>query len=620
MVPSDSKLIDKLPNELFIRIVVLARDARLSRLSKSDDGAQHDGMNWLIQFPGVSTLWRERIVGTPLLWSSIDLSRKKEFILICLARSQNALLTIYLPELTDTLPVDMLDKASCLVSHAARVSNVDIRRPLCEDLSPILAAIITSPLPRLLSLSLAAASQHAVQSIIRHSPAIQNLSLSKYSFDVTGFLGLDCLKTLKLEYTSFQNHHRLSTLLDVLEACKSLQYFSWKGASPFYRRDSDIEHQLQVVLLPHIKVLHFSSGELDVLQLVTHVTLPSMAQLGLGKSGQCDLEEDFMLLPARQESQSPIIEGIRHLLVLHDESDESFTVCADSKCSEFWEAQPWRARTFKCPQADETANGAYTVCISYDFADQLHDEFRFHHALLRLGDCFPPTLHSLAICGVPDQNQVLTETDAWGHILGVFPTVTHIDVIAAESTDLWSFPIALQAPYGPPLPCQGLQELYLRFDANNMFEYMGMMGSTFEEVVTALQMRNNKGCARLRVLTIALEPSDDWVLDPGSSAKLPEHLDNIEESLEALVDVFMVELPVDNNVVDSDEEQESEQEDNGDGDNDDEDGSDEDGSDEEGSDEDGSDEEGSDEDGSDEEGSNEEGSNEEGSNEEEELE
>ena len=76
---------------------------------------------------------------------------------------------------------------------------------------------------------------------------------------------------------------------------------------------------------------------------------------------------------------------------------------------------------------------------------------------------------------------------------------------------------------------------------------------------------------------------DEWVLEAGSSAKMPEHMDDIEEGLTSLVDELIVELPNGTEALlssaasrsafrDSEEELEDEEsEDEGEGDDDDDD-------------------------------------------------
>ena len=573
-----SSPLSRLPNETFVRIASLARDAYSHEKSKR--GAC-GGMKWLVELTGVCVAWREMIIGTPLLWSTLDLSWKNPFLVLCLTRSQTANLSIFIL----AAPGDLLRKVHLLAPHSSRVSNIEVL-PDYGKVPAALAALMAFPLPRLLSLSLTGAPADIVQSMIRHSPSVRSVALSKLTFDWMGFPGLSQLTTLKLAFVTLRGHHTLSTLLDILEACKSLQCFSWKDAPQLCDHDSVDGRN---VSLPHIQAFHFSSGQIDVAKVTAHISLPSTARLSLGISAQLEDGEDMcdfeLVLPAREDVRLPILEDIRYLLVSYDESAESLVICADSKWSSFWEARPWRSRAFRWP-ADPADTPDVAIYLAYDFTEYTHDEFQFHHILCRLGDSFPPTVQTLVVCGSPDQNQwLIDETDAWGHLFRAFPQTTRMDVIATESTDIWSVPLALRSPFGHPLPCTGLQELYLRFNPNDMFGYAGMGTNTFEEVVITLEERAQQGCTRLKSLTFAVEPvdPDEWVLEAGSSAKMPEHMDDIEEGLTSLVDELIVELPNGTEALlssaasrsafrDSEEELEDEEsEDEGEGDDDDDD-------------------------------------------------
>ena len=533
----------RLPNEILIRIARLARDACSQKKSKR--GAC-DGMNWLVKSTGVCVAWREVIIGTPLLWSTLDLSWGKRFLVLCLARSQNANLAIFLL----ATRTDLAEKVTYLAPHRSRVSKIEIL-PDYEKVSSALATLMTSPLPRLLSLSLMGAPQHVVQSIIRRSQNVQTIALcSKLNFDWTEFPRLGQLTTLKLsDFTLNTDHtaHTFSTLFDLLEACKSLQYFSCIGARPFSHPDNSVDGR--IVSLPHIQAFHFSAGQIDVAKVAAHLSLPSTARLSLGISAQLEDDEDMcdfeLVMPALDALRSPIVEDLRYLLVSYDEAAGSLVICAGSKWSPFWDARPWRSRTFKWPKDIEDAPDV-GIYLSYDFAEYTPSEFLFHHVLCQLGNSFPPTVQTLVVCGSPEQNQLLVdETDAWGHLFRAFPETTQIDVIAAETADIWSVPIALSSPFGHPLPCEGLQQLYLRFCPNDEFGYAGMGTDTFGEVVATLETRDQAGYTRLKSLTFAVEPVFlfEWVQEAGSSAKMPEDMAEVEEAITALVDELIVELP-----------------------------------------------------------------------------
>ncbi|KAH9919047.1 uncharacterized protein B0H18DRAFT_658342 [Fomitopsis serialis] len=227
--------VSMLPNETFIEII---------RLASADSDGWCDNTMVLARSMGVCRYWRDLIINTPLLWTRIELSNNTQYIRQFLARSGSASITLSCPYLRRTR-LSVL--APLLEPHYARVARTDFRFFDDED-AATLPAMLSSFLPCLASISLRLYSfitlrqRYCMRLESRHLPSLRSLSLERFTLDLTPDFPLSRLVTLRLSLVDLPGDHQcLVTFLDMLEACKSLENFSW-GKSGFKNYCELCEH------------------------------------------------------------------------------------------------------------------------------------------------------------------------------------------------------------------------------------------------------------------------------------------------------------------------------------------------------------------------------------------
>ncbi|KAH9919046.1 uncharacterized protein B0H18DRAFT_1214019 [Fomitopsis serialis] len=369
-----------LPNEIVVEIIRLA----------SAKGESWRDMVVVNRLMGVCRYWKDVVVNTPLLWSSIDLSKAVHFVRLCLARSAGAEIGLY-----DTRS---MKNTSALVSllepHCAQVSYVDLSLFSDGDVAAFLP-ILTASLPRLMSLSLAMTSQHFLTPVL--------------SFCLVAFF-------------------------DMLEACKSLQHFSWQYDDFYDNLFCDHEHGEaadRIVSLRHSRSFHSNGLPADISNVTTHVSLSRYTRLSLEiivyspwyvedptlpSPSELEVRRQIpsfrtILLPNPKLNHPAFTRTLRHAIAW---VEENLIVCADEERTLFWESLPWRSPKFHW--TSDVFPEAPLLYMVYGVLDGILDDSEsgrvFDRVLCELGGFLGCSVETLVVHGGHTHTQEL-EMEHW---------------------------------------------------------------------------------------------------------------------------------------------------------------------------------------------------------------
>ncbi|EPS99219.1 hypothetical protein FOMPIDRAFT_1050734 [Fomitopsis schrenkii] len=562
--------VDSLPIETLREIIHLALSAT------SRDG---ETCPWTTQVMAVCRYWRSVVTNNPFFWTGIDLSRTSEFIVLCLQRSANAphINLFFGPPGWRSQPEVQLSEsalASIISPHYSRI--VRVRLHLQDHIAACRALpLLKARLPRLSSMFLqynpsikANPEMLALHLNPHHLPSLRSISLSNMTVDWTG-VPISQLTSLELNCVDLQRaDDPLAELLDLLEAAASLQSFSYscqEGAlsevdtasedGALGEDDSDTADRL--VSLPHIQRFSLTGMSVDIPRVLTHIKIPSDAQLLLDVPGVCDeyMDEGCSKLPPLlcgilppRSPNLPCLGDARHLMVW---VRYDIYVIADTRDTPLWQVRPWRRNPeYKWSWPPSIIHGGMVptavtpepaFCITH--ADGL-DDLTLDPLLEELCVTFPPTVETLVVRGVVGRS-FLVDTECWASTLRAFPGLQELDIVA-EDCNVAPFPDALWEWTDPP--CLHLRTLFLRFDL-----HCATGEKTLSDLCSALQHRADHGL-RLKVLTLFLESEPDRRIFHANSTEppynspflhqLPHRFRETQAKLESLVDVFTVQLRV----------------------------------------------------------------------------
>ncbi|KAI0728820.1 hypothetical protein C8Q72DRAFT_351240 [Fomitopsis betulina] len=537
----------KIPNEVLIDIIGLCSREHFSR--------------WMVKTTTrVCWRWRSVLIGAPLLWRTIDLVGCEDFLRLCLARSVGVGIRLVLTDsgVHHNVTKDIL--ISLLTPHFPRVTKVHLSACGPQELLP-LEFLVTgiSDLPNLVSFDLSL----VVDDILEGHPPVfkdtsppfetklQHLSLS-FVLVIWPTTTLSQLTSLELFYVPF---HGLKTSLDAFldmlsEASNSLKTFTYIGDGGVLapqRRTSEL-----VIALPNMQCFHISAPAVDVALVLAHISLPHTARLEL-KVVEDD-EDPYIqhedekpmfseFLPLRNRVLLPTLSDARGVMV--SSQLDVVKVYAHSKCTKSWQTHPWRScSAYSWPDsASDFARCTVTpsFCLSYDLPVEAIQP-QLARIIKDLARCFPPTVEAFvlraSIC------PAIHKRDIWLSMLYSFPNLRELDIIA-DDCNIQDFPTFLR-PTRSGTPCVHLQHLLLNFDVSSPTGE-----GTLVQLIETLNARAREGC-RLSSLTLWLDHANpDLAWAPVAftafeleASRLPDEYEDFQADLEALVDVFTVEVKV----------------------------------------------------------------------------
>jgi len=533
-------MVNSLPNEILVEVFHIAT-------------AMRDSVAWTTKVMGVCRYWRDLFARTPLLWSTIDLSKQPEFIDLCLARSDDTAIRLYLRMQLSRhgvpIGIDYPAIASLLAPHHPRISYVDlyVNRSYpnhhSED-SQALLRTLEAPLPGLMSMALTAGPECSLKLTQNHLPHLRNLSLSGLTIAWTS-LPLPNLTSLRLSdvaHPDDRHHGCLASLLDVLEACDGLERFTyeqWEAVAGIQPVATD-----RVVSLPCMQHFFISGLPRDISEILAHLSLPRGARLSVELLDlQAGEITDFEHLPVLDAvlpcdvTRLPTLRDVRHVMVRFEHL--KLTVHADEDRSKFWESQAWKASGCKPPPGPDAAEDVPVIpslCMVYHLPGSEFDDYLLPSVMCELSSFFPSTLETLLIRGVMD----VVDTETWTQLLTAFPDLEHLEIMS-EACDMKSFPQALE-PTPAVTPCPRLRKLALRYEPNEEDGGRKLLTSLY----TVLQKRD-AAQTPLESLSLQVEPvADDTAFTPsGVIGRLPSDFDDIQADLESMVDSLEVMLLID---------------------------------------------------------------------------
>ena len=271
--------------------------------------------------------WRETILGSSSLWTSID-SRHPKLAIVCMKRSNRARFSVKLrPNLT-------LDFISNLRLHTTRIKALDVSMPPSDfqgilpqldphlirlesitlDLSSVHPLPCTS-FPNLLSLDVSRLKVLNVQNISFVSPFFRPMNLSKLSIISSGGW--------------------LSVLLDLIAANTRLEEIL------VVSRVSDLQYPSgDIIPLPHLRVLNVTLPWHAIKTLLRHISLPPSANLIVTTAMQEHEKKEFLpaLLPERLDPLQNLLR-IETLTYHYSQVSNHQTLCGSSS-SEMFQTHP----------------------------------------------------------------------------------------------------------------------------------------------------------------------------------------------------------------------------------------------------------------------------------------
>ncbi|KAH9829164.1 uncharacterized protein C8Q71DRAFT_912004 [Rhodofomes roseus] len=533
--------VKSLPNEIFVDILGLA-------------SPEQDYRNtWITKATGVCRFWRDTIINTPLLWTKIDLTAKPHFIELCLARANGADICIRLPDpsggyLKRSVNVDFPQVAPLLIPCSSRIKHIDLY--IAEASSnhvptSLMRQLLDVPLPALTSLALNSKGlQWAPSPQALHSLRHLSLDLSAVTPDWMK-LPLSQLTSLTLSEPRFVENAPFASILGVLEACHSLEFFRFEG----FEVDSDAPYPTRTLSLPQIRHIYLRGmPPLGTPILLAQLSLPQHARLSLEPYfyyGEVITRALDVLLPKDTRSLPAVCKAQRLMVLIDaDEPDEppELIVYADVDCTEYWNSKPWRSPEYELHwdfpnQAPFKAVPSFFV--RHEVIPWQGDALKGLRFIMReLGDFFTATVETLVLRGITS----LVDVQTWAQTMAAFPNLKELEIIG-QDCDMHNFPAALE-PTSSGVPCAQLRDVVLLYRPRKRSGSLRML----QGLRTALQMRLEvKGGSRLRSLSLLLVPERNDRLFPPALVmdQLPDVFRDTLDSLKSVVESFVFRCDTD---------------------------------------------------------------------------
>ncbi|KAH9829172.1 uncharacterized protein C8Q71DRAFT_912011 [Rhodofomes roseus] len=429
--------VNALPTEILVEILKLASISDYCRpraSARKMDVCRH---------------WRDVIKDTPVLWTEIRLFEGRKCLDLCLLRSKGAGLSISLPEHTDLAErlsqpagarVDFSTIIPLLIPHHLRIKSINIylREGPREIHTDSFWQLLDVSLPALVVLALGVEHGSSLKWTPNHLPSLQSLSLTSVTPDWTK-LPFSQLTSLRLSYIRFPNGSRFASLLDLLEACVSLEVVAYDGL-----RDRSTPHvATHIVPLPRMRSFHLTGTHAGISGLLARISLPRHAHLSLLPSqffgAQGSLRTVLNNSLPRDTRHLPAVHEARHVLVWLDTYEEAFdvdlTIYADVERTEFWESQPWQSPHYEIRGIHHTVRGnappddlsmpSLRVAFRISQWEDNSPERGLQRVVRDLSSLFPASVETLVLRGLT--NRVDVET--WRRMMASFPNIRQLQII-----------------------------------------------------------------------------------------------------------------------------------------------------------------------------------------------
>ncbi|KAH9829197.1 uncharacterized protein C8Q71DRAFT_851848 [Rhodofomes roseus] len=431
---------------------------------------------------GVCRHWQDTIAAAPYLWSSLSLShRNTQFVELCIVRSQDAPLSISL-RVDDAFVGrgegnELSWVLDLITLHRSRLADVNIhldsrRTPEIRPALDRLAHLLQSSLPRLTAISLARTTDGIVPDGLLKldplcHPAMRRVELAGIEFGRHG-LQISQLTTLVLRnidkgYLVLGVVTSVASLLDILEACVQLRYFTYEKWQNIQRKPVDPS---RIVSLPEMRRFHVLGYLADIGRIMPHISLPRQAALLLDVS-RYNLANPSPLgaiLP-RRSTHSAALDEVDVVKVHHH--NHELHVVAFSRC---------------------TYDGEVALRLAYPYTTSYGDDIILLYNILRgFGHLFPSSLQVLIF----DTDVERITLEDWSLVLRTFPGLTGLNVHDISRTPkqfLFAIASALE-PTPTGVPCCHLQKLRLTYAPQKVKRSLKMLRA----LQIALQKRAEAG-------------------------------------------------------------------------------------------------------------------------------
>ena len=422
----------------------------------------HDDRKWMVKVAGVCRHWKDVIIGTPLLWTNIDLPMNQQYMELFLARSQEANLHIRVPFQEPHKSPDLSAILSALAPHHPRISQVNINMGMPSPFfqRAVLRQLMEASLPALTSLSIDTSMDDTLQLSNSRMPNIRKLKLGGFnlqwaSWPLPGLTSLHLIDVTRSRGSDqVPREIDISSILDVLEACNSLEIFKYEGmlasARTLASHWSSVSDK-RVVSLPCVQDFSLVMPVDHAAVILAHVTFPRKARISI-RVGRFAYEPGAPLnasllttvLPS-DATRLPIIADARHITVWLVGIRLSVWVDED--------ARSWGYN----PLEDEYEPDPPTLSLGFAATMPGTENDMFHNVVLELCSIFPSSVESLIINGPVH----LLDVESWGRILAAFPLLQYLELYSTLRGLEDFVPVLKPATRHGAVPWARLQDLYL---------------------------------------------------------------------------------------------------------------------------------------------------------------
>ncbi|PIL34568.1 hypothetical protein GSI_03346 [Ganoderma sinense ZZ0214-1] len=346
--------VNSLPNELFVEIFLLAEPCSVGNCGRT---TLPDTVSWA-PLMLVCRHWRDVILSTPRLWRVVKAGKDLRWMALAVSRSQNATLDI-----TFSCDSPVLSSHPILLPVAQRVAALEFDS---MDEGQLAAAldVVDCTHSGLVNLRLTRAHwERGAEAPWRGAfpnPPLHSVSFDRQRFPAMTTLAIEGVRMVLKDSQAFLSRLRvldvqrcvllcdppifaLSTFLDMLASCSSLEEVRLSGMLRQFHRDLESQGQpgrarhgsrTCIVSIPKLRSLTLSdeagvvSGFMSYLHVPPNVDVHLVSELD---SLTQDTPALFLpLLPQNRRQTLPILNNVRNLYVLFDIMSNMFSLNASS--------------------------------------------------------------------------------------------------------------------------------------------------------------------------------------------------------------------------------------------------------------------------------------------------
>ncbi|KAH9922564.1 hypothetical protein B0H21DRAFT_165303 [Amylocystis lapponica] len=266
---------NRLPNELLVMIFRFVETGQYE-----PEWTRYIYMRWF-KLMGVCRHWRAIALATPYLWAKIDITKSMDFTRMCLERSQNAMLEIFMaecipPERDHDLFLALPGMSEVLARHSTRIRYLRLPHLTLADG----VHLFPWPIALMSGLEILELKPHSLEQgpLMLPSnlafPKLHSLSLSQRLFHPNHPV-LNNLVELELDHSLEGFATSMDSLLGILERCPELVQLSLRSCGPHLPDETTAYPEpARLVFLSKLRSLTLWSTPTSIPYFLAHLELP----------------------------------------------------------------------------------------------------------------------------------------------------------------------------------------------------------------------------------------------------------------------------------------------------------------------------------------------------------